>query len=142
MDIARIEAILADSLGETDEANEPAVGCVIIDMSIVSISYNSIKVRSHAAEMIELLKDWPSESWGHPIPPLGEEINYIAAGGALEDQRRALMLFAFGKLLDWWDILSPVAVFGMSKDDPVAQQLVGGGLLSIIGYRPTSTVRD
>lgn len=137
MDIARIEAILADSLGEVNEAQVPFPDNEVIDVFMMSIAYKTQKVHEHAIEMVELLKDWPSESWGQPVPPLGKEINYMVAGRVLEDQRRAFMLFAFGKLLDWWDILDPHTVLGMDKNDPMAQQLAGAGMVSIMGYRPT-----
>lgn len=137
MDIARIEAILADSLGSADDNGKPLQGCEVVDVFIMTIAYRTEKVHKHVAEMVELLKDWPSESWGQSVPPLGEEINYMTAGSALEDQRRALMLFAFGKLLDWWDILDPHTVLGLSKDDPMAQQMANMGMVSIMGYRPT-----
>ncbi len=137
MDIARIEAILADSLGEVDDSKAPLPGSEVVDVFMMTIAYKTDKVREHAAEMVELLKSWPSESWGQPVPPLGNEINYMIAGGVLEDQRRALMLFAFGKLLNWWDILDPHTMLGLDKDDPLAQQMAGVGMVAISGYRPT-----
>lgn len=140
MDIARIEAILANSLGDTDDHGKPLPGCELIDVFIMRIAYRTEKVHQHADEMVELLKEWPSESWGQPVPPLGEEINYMVAGGALGDQRCALMLFAFGKLLDWWDILDPHTVLGLTKDDPLAQQMAGMGMVAILGYHPTVKV--
>lgn len=138
MDIARIDAILIDSLGEIDKNKQPLKGSEVFNFFVIELALKTNKVHEHAAEMIELLKEWPSESWGQPVPSLGEEINYLTAGGALEDQRRAFMLFAFGKVLDWWDILDPHTVLGMKYNDPMGRQLAGMGMVAIIGYRPTT----
>lgn len=140
MDIARIEAILVGSLGAVDDNQNALPGTEMVDVFIMSIPYRIEKVHEHAAEMVELLKDWPSESWGTSVPPLGEEINYVVAGAVLDDQGRALRLFAFGKLLGWWDILDPHSVLGLPKDNPMAQQLAGMGMVSIMGYRPSATM--
>ena len=69
------------------------------------------------------------------LPSLGQEISYLAAGVVLADQRRALMLFAFGKMLGWWDILDPQTMLGMPRDTPLGRMLAGTGMVSIMGYR-------
>jgi hypothetical protein len=140
MDIARIDAILVDSLGEADENQQPVEGSEVFNFFVFALALKTAKVHEHAAEMIELLKEWPSESWGQPVPPLGEEINYLVAGGVLEDQRRAFMLFAFGKCADWWDIMDPHTMLGLPYDDPQGRSLAGRGMVSIMGYRPKMTV--
>lgn len=140
MDIARINAILVDSLGEVDEDQQPIEGSELFNFFVMVLAVKTAKVHEHAAEMIELLKEWPSESWGSPVPPLGEGINYLIAGGALEDQRRAFMLFAFGKIANWWDILDPHTMLGMEYDDPMGRQLAGMGMVAIMGYSPKMTV--
>jgi hypothetical protein len=135
LDIARIHTILADCAGEVDENERPIEGCELFNFFVVAFAMRTDKVHEHAAEMIELLKEWPSESWGQPVPPLGEEINYLIAGAVLDDQFRAFALFAFGKIADWWDILDPHTVFGMEYDDPQGYQLAGRGMVAITGYR-------
>lgn len=139
MDIARIQAILADSLGEVDENQNALPGSEVVDVFTMSVAFRTEKVREHANEMIELLKDWPSESWGQPVPPLGNEINYTTAGAVLGDQRRAFMLFAFGKVLGWWQIMDPHTMLGLDKDDPLAHQMAGMGMISIFGFNPVVT---
>lgn len=136
MNIARIDAILADSLGEVGKKRRPIEGSEMFNFFVISLALKTDKVHEHAAEMIELLKEWPSESWGQPVPPLGKEINYLIAGGVLEDQRRAFRLFAFGKVLNWWNILDPHTILGMKYDDPIGQRLAGTGMVAIKGYRP------
>jgi len=135
MDIARIDAILVDSLGEVNEDQQPAEGSEVFNFFVVALALKTAKVHEHAQEMSELLKDWPSESWGHPVPPLGEEISYLIAGAVLGDQRRAFMLFAFGKILDWWDVMDPHTMLGMEYDDPQGRELAGMGMVAITDYR-------
>ena len=118
MNIARIDAILTDSLGQVDDNQQPVKGSEVFNFFVMALALKTTKVHEHATEMIELLKEWPSESWGYAVPQLGGEINYIVAGAVLEDQGRAFMLFAFGKVLGWWDILDPHTMFGMEYDDP------------------------
>lgn len=132
----RIDAVLTDSLGEVDEDQQPVEGSEVFNFFVMAVVLRTSKVHEYAAEMIELLKEWPSESWGQPVPPLGEEINYLTAGSILNDQRRALMLFAFGKVLDWWDIMDPHTMLGMEYDNPQGRQLAGMGMVSVMGYRP------
>lgn len=136
MDIDRITAILDDSFGEVGEGRQPAEGCELVRLFVVAVVLRTDKVRQHAAEMIELLKEWPSESWGQPVPPLGEEISYLTAGGVLGDQDRALRLFAFGKVLGWWEIRDPHTVLGVEYDDPHGRELAGMGMVYILGYQP------
>ncbi|MFY9227894.1 MAG: hypothetical protein WAO28_01010 [Candidatus Microsaccharimonas sp.] len=137
MNVARILEILFDSLGQVDENQNPLEGSEVVDVYMQPIALNVAKVHEYAAEMIELLKEWPSESWGQSVPPLGEEINYLIAGAVLDNQRHAFMLFAFGKLLDWWDIMDPHTMLGLAKDDPLGLQMAGSGFIAILGYRPT-----
>ena len=140
MDIARINDILFDSLGEVDENQQPIEGSEVFNFFVFALTLKTAKVHEHAAEMIELLKEWPSESWGQPVPPLGEEINYLIAGGVLDDQRRAFMLFAFGMIAGWWEILDPHTMLGLDYDDPMGRQYAGMGMVSIKGYQPTIVV--
>lgn len=132
MNIARIEAILADSFGAVGKNQVPLPGTEVVDIFIMRVPLSTEKVYQYAAEMVELLKDWPDETWG----PLGGEVNYLVAGGALGDRRVALMLFAFGKLLDWWDVLDPSTMLGLEVDNPLALQMAHLGMVAIFGYRP------
>ena len=136
MNITRINAILVDSLGEVDGSQRPKPGSEAFNFFVVVLALRTAKVHEHASEMIRLLKDWPGEAYGQPVPSLGNEINYLVAGAVLESQQCAFMLFAFGKILDWWDILDPHTVLRMEYDNPQAREFVGKGMITIKGYRP------
>ena len=139
MDIARIKAILVDSLGDVDQDQQPLEGSQLFNFFVTQFALKTDKVHEHAAEMIELLKEWPMESWGQPAPMLGEEISYIAAGAVLDDQTTALMLFAFGTVVDWWDIIDPHTALGLKYDDPQGLAIARRGMVMITGYRPSDS---
>lgn len=135
MNIARIHKVLVECGGKVDDENQPLPGTELVD-AWVQVALLPDEVRRYEREMIELLREWPTESWGQPVPPLGEEINYITAGRVLGDQGRAFVLFAFGKFLGWWEIMDPRTILDLSKDDELAQQMAGMGMIAIMGYTP------
>lgn len=134
-DVERINEILRDCYDARVEAGPMPEGVELVDVWM-EVPLNVSAVRRHEAEMIELLKDWPSESWGQPVPALGQEINYLIAGAVLDSQQMAFVLFAFGKLLGWWEVMDPSTLLGLSKDDERAIQIVGMGFVAVIGYKP------
>lgn len=135
MDTVRVNLILLDCHVDVTEGQEMPPGVEVVDVFMM-VPLDAKKVHGYAEEMIELLKMWPSETFGSPVPLLGEEISYIIAGAVLGSQNQAFMLFAFGKLLEWWDILDPCTMLGFDKNSPEARELAGAGLISISGYRP------
>lgn len=135
MHVARIIEILEDCLSKTDENGRPAPSNEVVDVW-VEFTLNADKAREYESEMVELLKAWPSESWGVTVPRLGEEINYLIAGSVLRGQYRAFLLFAYGKLLGWWTILDPRTMLGMDKHNELAQEMAHSGLVSVFGYQP------
>lgn len=135
MNVARINEILVDCLGDINQDGQAEPGSECVDVWQV-VALKPDKVREYEPEMTELLKAWPGESCGDPVPELGQEINYITAGKVLDGQHHAFLLFAYGKLLEWWDVLDPHSVLGMDKDDELAQQIARVGMITIFGYRP------
>jgi hypothetical protein len=128
-----------DCYGELSDG-APLPGTEVVDVWL-EFPLKSEKVRGHEAEMIKLLKKWPSSYLGNPVPALGKDISYLIAGAVLGEQQWAFMLFAFGKLLGWWDILEPSSMLELEKSDPLAQQIAGLGYVSISGYKPADTTR-
>jgi len=138
MNVERVLELLRDCVGEVDDDKKPLPGTELVDVWML-IAMKPEKVRQHEAEMIGLLNEWPSVSWGQPVPPLGEEINYITAGAVLGSQGTAFLLFAFGKLLGWWQILDPASMLGLDKNDSLANEMARKGMIAIQGYKPSET---
>lgn len=134
MDVKRIHEILGACAGSVDGRGNPLPGTEVVDVWY-DVALKPDAVREHADEMAEILKDWPAESWGVPVPALGMELVYLTVGGILGSQTDALALFAFGKLLNWWDVLDPGSMLGLAKDDPDGKYMAGMGMISIMGWR-------
>ena len=100
--------------------------CERVDMHFVTVAVNKAKAEKHRAELISLLNDYPNpeELAGGP--------SYIAVGGALGDQGLAFELFALGKVLGIWDVITPER---MGVTGAEADQMAGMGYIMCTGYR-------
>lgn len=65
MDVARVLEILRDCIGSVNENKVPTEGCEVVDVWVL-VALKTAKVHEHEAEMIKLLKDWPTEAWVNP----------------------------------------------------------------------------
>ncbi len=104
-----------------------------VDCHFIVIGVNKAKAESHRAEVVTLLGQWPTESWGQPTRQLTEELNYIEVGSVLGDQGAALCLFALGQTLRLWKVLTPKVVLGVTG--PTADMLAGRGYITISGLK-------
>ena len=130
MNVKRINEILVKCLGNPSEHRSHTIDVwrpVCLNIQAVS---------EHQDELVDLLKEWPDESWGQPVPALGEELSYITVGAVLGSQQMAFVLFAVGLMLGWWRLLTPETVLGLGKANPYANQLVGLGFIAVTGYAP------
>ncbi len=107
----------------------------IIDVFAFKVAVDLDRAATHRDELIGLLADWPTEAWGRPIPRLEEGPNYLQAGAVLDDQRRALVLFAVGEGLGFWTVITP-ATFGITGSE--AAEFAGLGFIMIDGYHPVA----
>lgn len=71
---------------------------------------------------------------GYPRPDrLAGGPSYIELGAEIGSQDAALRLFAVGKVLGLWDVITPKS---MGITGPMADQLAGSGMVMITGYTP------
>lgn len=108
-------------------------GIVKVDCHFIVVGVDKAKAEAHKAELVALLKDWPSEAWGSPIPKLEEGPGYIHVGGAIGDQGAAFQLFALGQVLGLWQVITPEKL-GIT-DPAEARQMAGSGFVMIDGFR-------
>lgn len=101
--------------------------CEHVDLHFVTVAVNKAKAEEHRAELIALLNDYPNpaELAGGP--------SYIAVGGVIGDQGAAFELFALGKVLGIWDIITPGKLGATGEQ---ARQMAGMGYIMCTGYRP------
>ena len=103
-----------------------------VDLHFIVVGVDKAKAEAHKDELVGILKDWPSEAWGNPIPKLEEGPSYIHVGGAIGDQGAAFQLFALGKVLGLWDIITP-AKLGITGEQ--ANQMAGMGFVMVDGFK-------
>ena len=107
-----------------------------IDVVFMIVGVNKEKAELHRNELIKILKTYPEPERFAGGP------SYIEVGAAIGDQGSALRLFALGKVLGLWDIITP-ALFGMTGEE--ARKAAGMGYVMITGFdltrreRPTNT---
>jgi hypothetical protein len=98
-----------------------------VDLHFVTIAVNKEAAESRRGDLILLLNDWPNPE------RLANGPSYIEVGGVIGDQGAAFELFALGKVLGLWDIITPEKL-GASGEQ--ARQMAGAGYIMCTGYRP------
>lgn len=104
-----------------------------VDCHFIVIGVDKQKAEAHRAELLDLLKSWPTEAWGAPVPKLEEGPSYIHVGGVIDSQEAAFQLFALGQVLGLWRVVTP-ATLGITGND--ANIMAGMGMVMISGYKP------
>lgn len=101
------------------------------DLELVDVHFVNIGVDKRVAE--ELREDLKAELARYPEPDrLRGGPSYIEVGAVIGSQDNALRLYALGKVLGFWDIITPES-FGM--EGKMAEAAAGRGLVMITGYR-------
>lgn len=97
-----------------------------VDCHFLTIGVDKAKAEQHRAELVEILKTYPNpaELAGGP--------SYIAVGATIGDQGAAFQLFALGKALKLWDVITP-KTFGMTGAQ--ADQAAGVGYIMCSGWK-------
>ena len=99
----------------------------LVDLHFIKVGVDKIKAECRRAELVHLLKDYPDPN------ELASGPSYIAVGARLGDQGAAFCLFALGKVLGLWGIITPETL-GIEGDQ--ARDLVGRGYIMCSGWRP------
>ena len=100
-------------------------GIETVDMEFVVIGVKKDVAEGYREELIEILKTYPQPERLKGGP------SYIEVGAEIGDQGAAFQLFALGKVLELWNVITP-AFFGMKGMD--AQQFAGSGGIMITGF--------
>ncbi len=113
------------AMPHVDEAPE---GLELVDVEFIVIGVRKAIAEQRKAELVELLKTYPNPR------DLSGGPSYITVGGALGSQDLALQLFALGKVLGLWDVITS-ATMGMTGCQ--ARQMAGMGFVMITGFNAT-----
>lgn len=137
MDIEALEQILRDSLAkeQVDVENVPD-GIKVVDVHFMKVGIDVDRANKNRGKLIELLAAYPTTAYGHPIHKLSESPSYTEVGAVVDDQKRALILFALGEVLGFWQVKTPASlgIYGENAD-----KLAGMGLVVISGYNADSS---
>lgn len=97
-----------------------------VDMELLTIGVDKAIAEKYRAELVEILKTYPNPD------RLAGGPSYIEVGAEIGDQGAAFQLFALGKVLGLWSVITP-ALMGMAGDE--ARQMAGSGFVMISGFR-------
>jgi hypothetical protein len=98
----------------------------LVDVEFLVVGVDHVRAGARRADLLAVLA-------GYPEPArLAAGPSFIEVGGAVGDQGTALQLFALGKVLGLWDVITPAA-FGLTGTE--ARRMAGLGLVMMTGYR-------
>lgn len=109
--------------------DEAPAGLERVDVEFIEISVDKTKAEKRRAELIDILDHYPAPD------RLAGGPSYIEVGAEIGDQGAAFQLFALGKVLGLWDVITP-ATMGFKGAE--ARSLAGSGFVMITGYKPAS----
>jgi len=99
-----------------------------VDVHFIVVGVDKAKATQIKDELVAILKTYPQPE------RLANGPSYIEVGGEIGDQGAALKLFALGKVLDLWDVITPKKL-GFTKTQ--ASQMAGSGFVMMSGFRAT-----
>ena len=110
---------------------DEAVGMEMVDCHFVVVGVDKVQAETHAASLLRILDDYPRPE------RLAGGPSYIEIGGELGDQEAAFRLFALGKVLGLWGLITPEL---LHFTGPEADEMAGRGFVMITGYQPGGSV--
>lgn len=108
-------------------ADDAPNGLAMVDCSFIRVGVDQEKAAAIKNELIALLNEYPEPERFSSGP------SYIEVGGVIGDQGAALALFALGKVLGLWGVITPEGL-GFSGEEE--RRLAGSGFVMITGYAP------
>lgn len=131
MDLQRLHEILDMTTifyrSSQREFVELAPGVEVVDLELVSVAVSEGAANILKAELIKILDTYPQ------LDRLKLGPSYIEVGAVIGDQGAAFRLFALGKVLGLWDIITPSQLSKINSDEKT-RELGGLGLVMISGY--------
>ncbi len=116
--------VTIDAMPHVDEA--PDDGIEKVDCEFLVIGVDRAKAEARRADLVEILDSYPQPD------RLAGGPSYIEVGAEIGDQGAAFQLFALGKVLGLWSVVTPASLGFRGQE---AQAMAGSGLIMITGYR-------
>lgn len=108
-----------------DESEAPP-DMVKVDLPFLVVGVDPEKAEARRTELLELLASYPEPE------RLANGPSYIEVGATIGSQGAAFQLFALGKALGLWDVITPENL-GISGEE--ARQMAGNGFVMMTGHR-------
>ena len=97
-----------------------------VDLHFIVVGVDKAKAEQYKDELVGILKTYPQPE------RLAGGPSYIEVGGEIGDQGAAFQLFALGKVLGLWDIITPEKL-GFTGAE--AAQMAGTGFVMMSGFK-------
>ncbi len=97
-----------------------------VDMEFLVIGVDKAKAEARKDELISILKTYPQPE------RLAGGPSYIEVGGEIGDQGAAFQLFALGKVLGLWGVITPKSL-GFEGEE--ARRMAGMGYVMMTGFK-------
>jgi hypothetical protein len=120
--VGPVKVIQIDAMPHESEA---LPSLELVDMEFLTIGVDKVEAAKHKAELISILDTYP-----HPERLAGGP-SYIEVGAEIGDQGAAFQLFALGKVLDLWGIITPRT---LGFDGEQAKAMAVSGFIMMSGY--------
>jgi hypothetical protein len=117
-------------LRQLSENEVPRENERLVDIGMTKVAVDQKQAESIADELKNMLGGFPRLN-PRQMPAFGEGPSYIEAGAILGSQRTALVLFAVGEALDFWQVVTPKKMFGDAIDENLAREMMGMGYITI-----------
>ena len=109
-----------------DHESQAPDGLEMVDVHFMKIGVDKAKAEARKDELIALLKDYPKPAELMVGP------SYIGVGATIGDQSAAFQLFAIGKVIGMWDIVTPAT---MGIEGAQADEMAGMGYVLMTGWQ-------
>ena len=123
--IGNVRVVHVDMMPHVDDA-KGVDDVETVDMEFLVIGVHKPSAEKHRADLIAVLNDYPYPD------RLAAGPSYIEVGAEIGNQGAAFQLFALGKVLDLWDVITP-ARLGLTGE--LASMAAGNGFIMITGYK-------
>jgi len=97
-----------------------------VDMEFLTIGVDRSEAQKRKSELVEILNTYPQPD------RLAGGPSYIEVGAEIGDQGAAFQLFALGKVLGLWDVITPASL-GIKGEQ--ARQMAGRGMIMMSGFK-------
>ena len=121
--VGNINVVTIDAM---PHVNDAIPSLELVDMELLTIGVDKEEATKRRAELISILDDYPKPE------RLAGGPSYIEVGAEIGDQGAAFQLFALGKVLGLWEVITPKTL-GINGEK--ASELAGLGFIMISGYK-------